>query len=81
MDIKTNELRNLCNEQKETDIHAFLECKHIQSFWLKIEHWISNIENSKTRLDQIQKLFGDRDLNFEVNFIILAAKKQSTSVD
>ena len=44
----TNELCNLCNEQKETKIHAFLECKHIKSFLLEIEDWISNIKNSKT---------------------------------
>ena len=81
MYIKTNELCNLCDGQKETNIHAVLDCKHIQSFWLEIEHWISNIKNSRTLLDQIQKIFGDRDLNFEVNFIILAAKTQSKSVD
>ena len=54
---------------------AFLECEYIQSFWLEMENWMSNIRNCRIRLDQIQKIFGDRDLNFEVNLIILAAKK------
>ena len=30
--IKTNELCNTCNERKETNIPAFLECMHIRSF-------------------------------------------------
>ena len=57
------------------DQFVFLECKYIQSFWLEIENWMSNIRNFRIRLDQIQEIFGNRDLNFEVNFIILAAKK------
>ena len=75
MGIKPNHLCNLCNELKETNLHAFLECKYIKSFWLEIENWMSIIRNCRIRLDQIQKIFGDRDLNFEVNLIILVAKK------
>ena len=33
------------------------------------------LKECRIRLDQIQKISGHRDLNFEVNHIILAAKK------
>ena len=49
MGIKTNHLCNLCNELKETNLHAFLECKYIKSFWLEIENWMSNIRNCRIR--------------------------------
>ena len=39
--------------------------------------WQNKPPNCRIRLDQIQKIFGNRDLNFEVNFIILAAKKNN----
>ena len=65
MGIITNGLFNLCNEQNETNIHALSECKHIKTFLDGNGTLDFKYENSRSRLDQIQKIFAKGDLNFK----------------
>ena len=50
---------------------------NIKSFWLEKEHWISNIRIVEYYKIKYKKIFGERELNLEVNSIILAVKKSN----
>jgi len=67
---------SLCNEEEETVIHLFWDCRVVANFWSKVDEWFFNLTNIHLHINVFNVIFGDLSDRCPAlsNLIILLAK-------
>ena len=73
----SSNLCTFCNENPETILHLFCDCKHVEKFWKDLELWLFRncniqITFSKNDICLMKKMYKNQHL---FNLIIILAKK------
>ena len=65
-----------CKTDTETLLHLFVDCKHVQEIWHKIEHWIYDTCGFFLNFNKCELLFGRNHCkSFALNMIVLLVKQ------
>ena len=74
MNIKETEACTYC-QQRETNVHAFVLCDRAQNSWRKVSLLLSRLGYRNVRLEQNVLIFGDKEMDFFFNMVIIIGKK------
>ena len=73
--IKETDLCTFCQEEIETIVHLFLECEVIKQFWLQIEEWLYQINNTRIHIQPIEIILGKINIENKLYDLIYLACK------
>ena len=74
--ILQNDQCHLC-EQKQTLIHLFVSCSHVQTFWTKFTHWWNTKNDDFIKLNEENIIYGFTNnfaLQLGLNLCLIIAK-------
>ena len=74
MGIKESEACAYC-QQRETNVHAFVQCDRAQQFWREVTTFSLRIGYQNFRLEQKVLIFGDTEMDLFFNMVIIIGKK------
>ena len=68
--IRENDLCTFCGVNQESLLHLFLQCQHVQAFWLEISQYLSR--NGVGQLNDKVKIYGDDTSLLKTHIVTLA---------
>ena len=74
MNIKYTDNCEYC-QQRESNVHAFILCERAQNLWSDITTFLTEIGYRNFRLEHQILIFGDAEMDYLFNIIIIIAKK------
>lgn len=73
--IRESNMCTFCEEEPETLIHFFCECRISRNFWSELENWIGQNTDYQLQLTEQMIIFGKTEGNkFALNLILCIAK-------
>ena len=72
--LKDSENCSVCNTQKETILHKFVECPNVQSFWTEFIDWMNTKGYNIISLNAADILFNIFRNNMIISLFVLIAK-------
>ena len=74
MGIKNSELCAFC-QQRETNVHAFVDCDRANTFWNEIKIFLQRFGYQNFRLEKNTIIFGEGNMDFFFNIVLIIGKK------
>ena len=74
MNIKNTDTCEYC-QQRESNVHALILCERAQTLWSDITTFLKEIGYRNFRLEHKILIFGDAEMDYLFNIIIIIAKK------
>ena len=76
MKIKTSPRCTFCNEEDETILHLFFECRYVHELLLSLANWINSNTDLNIVLDNTEFILGYTNRNKQALYtVMLLAKK------
>ena len=76
--LKETELCTFCKNDRETILHLFSDCIHVQSFWTTIRHFLEIKCSITLDPEPFLNILGIQDLQnnlfYELNFLLLISR-------